>query len=52
MSMIIMIYLGIILILAMTYLISLKPSRLKRHLAFLRRIVNPFKTKKTVTKSL
>ncbi len=44
-TMMIMIYLGIVAILLMTYLVSLKPSSLKRHLFYMRKVLFPFSTK-------
>lgn len=41
-TMMIMIYLGIVAILLMTYLVSLKPSSLKRHIYYMKKVVFPF----------
>jgi len=41
MSMLILIYFGVVLILAMTYLMSLKPSKLKKRLKSLKKLVSP-----------
>ncbi len=44
-TMMVMIYLGIVAILLMTYLVSLKPSSLKRHIYYMKRVVFPFNTR-------
>lgn len=44
MSMLILIYFGVVLILAMTYLISLKPSQLKKRLETLNMLIKPLRS--------